>query len=152
MRRATLADAIARIDKDLKDAGVPEILQSTVQNRQSQKQERVFPLDAFRKYMLATSGYGQTEHQILEIFSLSPLLDAAGWERMWQGSEADSVIPLFRGIRDITDFAPKILQLISQDYVSDIKSESASVPLEIRGKELINIILVEDEGVFSGLN
>lgn len=150
MRRETLNNALKTIIADFEETGVLSMFRESMErSRESSKEDTVFSLKVFQKYMVATSTYGDTERNIMEILDISELLDTTFWERIQAAPDPSLLYPALRQLDFVQDNVPKLLSLISQDYATKIKDKSDDLPAELRGKEMLTALLAEDLGNFS---
>ena len=151
MRRDVLHSSISKIIKDIKECEIFEFFEmfmNQVVHRET-KNTGVFPLKAFQKYMIATNNYNENEIEICKIVGIEQILEVQFWQSLSELEDSGEVHSMFRNIQFTINQLPKILSLIKQDYVLDIKEQKGSLPEELKGKSLLTVLIVENEGQFS---
>ncbi|MEG3124499.1 hypothetical protein [Sphingomonas sp. GB1N7] len=150
MRRETLILALERIRTDIVSTGIQDMLEEAFKAaRTSSKEGSSLSFSVFQKAVIAYSQYGEPEKQILKIFGLPDIFEPNFWERVEQGQEASYLYEYVRNVNNVLHITPQIIDLISQDFVAEAKSNPSSLPEYLRGRELITIILAENFGEFS---
>jgi len=152
MRREVLYSVTSKIINDIKECELLDFLNTLFDNfRQSgkEKSELKLPLIIFQKYMIATHDYDNDHKEVCEIIGIGDLLDASYWENIYEIESLESLHGTLQTLKFALNQLPKILQLVKQDYVDEIKTHEGNIPEELKGKSLLTVLIVEDEGQFS---
>lgn len=121
-----------------------------VRRREGAKEQQAswVSFEVFQKYSLLANKYGVAEERVLEILDLSEISSPSFWAKL---SEFDP--PDLFGLRSRLKFAiehlPRILKLIEQEHVEELRNPDASTPKALAGKSLITVVLVESGTEFS---
>lgn len=155
MRRETLIRALSRILKDISDSGMPQMIEQAIEDGRpaSNKSEGVwFSFSVFQNYSIATSDYLDVENEILEIINLSNLKDPKFWESLIREPDRGEIFSIRSNLKFALIQLPRIINLIKPDHFDAVRSSPdarASLPEELRGKDLITVTLPEDNGQYS---
>lgn len=104
--------------------------------------------EVFHQYTLRTSAYGSAELQVMKILGIADLLSPGYWATMPQLGQA-GIHGLLMSLGFATSQLPKVLELIEQDHVNEIRHGGSNVTPAYAGKAILTVILVEDEGQLS---
>lgn len=147
MRRETLLKALARVRNDIAESGVIEMFDSATEHaRTNRESEEWLSFAVFRSLSVAYSAYTEHEKEVIRILELEPLFEPTFWSQL---AEADPPIlwEMRSTIRFAQKYVPRFAELITQENY--IRSTSDDVPEELKGKELITFILVEEQDQYS---
>lgn len=151
MRRETISRALSRVREDLLNSGVQLMFdQGWDARRRSGTKDDIdwVSLTVLRDYSRATASYGEPELAILEIFDLARLLDPSFWQQL-RAADPQVIFETRTDIRFAVKHAPMLVDLIRQDNVEAVRNESNDLLDELKGKQLLTTILIEDKGQFS---
>lgn len=150
MRRETLFAATKRVREDLKSSGVVEMLDQGFETMRKARPDLAkdasrgwLSLDVFQKYSVLTSNYGEVEDSILEILGLLELKSPALWAELPEKSPP-SLSRLRATIAFAIEALPRLLKLIEQDHVREIKTGTQNADPLYLNKKVLSVILVED--------
>ncbi len=154
MRREILYNSIKRIIYDIDECGILEffsLLMGEYRNGSSKGSETSFPIPLilFQKYMLATQSYNEDYIKIMQILDISELLKAQYWEGITTSKSLKELHQMMQSVNFTLTQLPKIMDLAKQDHISDIKEQSSDLPEDLKGKSLLTVLIVEDEGQYS---
>lgn len=153
MRREVLYHAISRINEDLKACGIAELFDgffNEIRSNAGKERERYkLPLGIFQKYMIATHDYDENQKEICRLIGIGNLLDVSYWEDLAQPSNVGELHETLQNVHFALKQLPKIMQLVKQDYVGEIKGQEGEIPEELKGKSLLTVLIVEDKGQYS---
>lgn len=151
MRREKIQEAIAKVQTDIRSSGIISMLDKAIEQSRSGTKEKNdwFSLSPFKRLTISQSIYSDAENRILEIFDLEILSELEFWESLSEGQDLGLIYTTSGRIRFLMEHSPKILKLLEQEHVSDVKTKSSDLPKELANKELITITLSEEEGQFS---
>ena len=150
MRREKLIESLDRINKDIVESGINDMIRSAIDSTRIDKSRtKIISVKEFHKYSILSSTYDRNEIQILKILGLSNLVDVDFWERSMDSPELPELFSLNNSIRNSLNLVPRILELIQQEYKAELQSHSPHLPKELQNKELITVIISEDKGKFS---
>jgi hypothetical protein len=145
MRREELTNAVKRIVRDLQECGVEHSLAALMEEFGSPKHKdrgHVFPLSVFRKYVVAVSNYSDIEGAICKIFGLEGLLNNDFWEALQKTEDPGLLFRISNNVRFVCDHLPKVLDLLRQEHLVEIKEQRSELPEELKGKSLLNHLRV----------
>jgi len=153
MRREVLEKSISKITGDLIECQILDFLavifdQFRSKGKEDKNNSHSVPLSIFQKYMIATQNYSEDDIKICKIFDIDSLLDVNYWERVSEGGPQE-LREMISNINFIIKQLPKVLSLIQQHYISDIKEQTQDLPEELKGKSLLTVVIVEEENHFS---
>ena len=153
MRRDVLFAAAARLIHDITvtgvDSMVKEIMEGVRNNRSTkEKKDGLISFEVFQKYSVAVASYGDAERDIAKILGLDVLFLPETWGRMADMEDPRLVMDLNRTIHYAKQELPKLLALIRQEHVDEVKS-GAPLPKELQGKSALTFILPEDDQGYS---
>jgi hypothetical protein len=153
VRRDTLFHSVQKVVDDLQKAGVTEMFASAISALQRPKDDKTDPgswisLEVFRRYVVATSNYGEAESQVMNILGIASLSDAGYWTEL-RRMKATAIWQMHSDIDFAVRHLPRLLQLIRQDDLEDARAHSEDSPERFRGKEVFSVILTEDAEFFS---
>ena len=109
-------------------------------------------LKSLNSYSLLAAKYGDAEKEICKFMNIGELNNPAMWHQLIEikSPEDESfVVKTLQNIRFAQIHLPKLLKLIQQGLVEDIKQGSADLPSHFKDKALLSIILIEEDGHFS---
>jgi hypothetical protein len=159
MRREVLFNSVSTIINDIEICGVLDFFERIFEEyrlRHSQGKEKIdLPLDVFQKYMIATNTYGDDLKYVCKIVKIDSLLDVSFWQHIFKSEiienieNIEDIHRMLQNLKFATNQLPKILSLIEQDYITGIKNKDSNVPEELKGKSLLTVLIVEEEGQFS---
>lgn len=159
MRRDVLFDAISKIIFDLEDCDILYVLRQVIETTHglgnNREHQSIFPIEAFRQYSIATNSYSDTEREITKLLEIEGLLDTTFWKSIAEfttGGEknpADSIYEMMNNVRFTLEQLPKVLALIQQDYILDVKEQDKELPEILKGKALLTVLLIEEQSQFS---
>lgn len=153
MRREVLASAIRRIVDDLNRCDIKGVIQFVLDNLRRSKEQKdtgiSIPLSVFKRYAIATSSYSDIELQVYRILGIAELLETEFWQKLSDLSDPDLTLMMRHNVDFTLEQLPKFLALIEQEHVDNIKNQSAELPEELKGKELLSILVIEDQNQFS---
>ncbi len=153
MRREVLVRAVSKIIDDLKRCGVNNAIQVVMEvfhRTSAEKAEKVHvPLDIFRNYSIATSSYSDAEIEVCKILGIGDLLEVSFWEHLARPEDPRRIYEMHNSINFTIDQLPKLLALIEQEHIGDIKNQIKELPEELKGKTLLSVLVIEDKNQFS---
>jgi len=109
-------------------------------------------LKSLNGYSLLAEKYGDAEKEICKFMNIGELNNPAMWHQLIEikSPEGESfVIKMLQNIRFVQIHLPKLLKLIQQGLVEEIKQESAELPSDFKDKALLSIIITEEDNHFS---
>ena len=153
MRRDVLITAVKKISEDLEVSGLRAWLASLISTRRINSKATPDPVntecfDVFQKYSILSSSYGEVERSVLNVMNLRELSDSSYWVGLLD-IDSNDVYKAHSNVRFAIDQLPKVLALLSQDYVEEMKEGGSAIPSELKGKMVLSVVLVEDRGQFS---
>jgi len=151
MRRDVLYRSISKIINDLETCDIPDffgVFMGQILHREA-KNGANLPLKVFQKYMIATNNYNKNEIEVCEILGIEKILKVEFWQSLTELEDPEEIHHMNRNIQFTINQLPKILSLMKQDYVLEIKEQKGSLPEELKGKSLLTVLIVENEGQFS---
>lgn len=142
MRREALAHATSKIVSDLKASGVAEalseFLESARHSHQADKKSNGrFPINVIRSYAIATHDYTELQRRLCKILDIDSLVDGQFWEAATNELNPPFIFKMLQNIRFAVDQLPKLLVLLEQDYVEEVKRQSEDLPQHLKGKALL---------------
>jgi len=153
MRREVLVNATSKIIDDLKRCGVDKTVQEVMEtfHRPSSEEERKIriPLDVFRNYSIATSTYSDAELEVCKILDIEDLLEVSFWESLAHPEDPQRIYKIHSSIVFSIVQLPKLLALIEQEHIGDIRNQVKELPEELKGKTLLSVLVIEDKNQFS---
>lgn len=153
MRRQALYDSSQKIIDNLVDTGVKGFLRDVVEKfRTGNKENGLFnnKLEVFQKYMIAVHTYTDEEIYICNLLKLNELNEVSWWDSLTDDCNPSIFFEMNQNINFCINHLPKLLNLIKQDYIQDIKSNNLKdIPEELKGKSILNVLIVENESQFS---
>lgn len=152
MRREELFNAVHKITKDLVDCKMQDLFKELLERyRHSEKgdNKRVIPLEIFKRFSILTHSYDETHIKVCKILGVAELLDSNFWDEISQTENPESIYNMHTNLIFANNNLPKILSLIEQDYVSAIKENKPDLPEDLKGKVLMNVLVIEEKGQFS---
>ena len=153
MRREVLYNSVSEIIKDLHACGIPGFFDSYIDQLRSNAKEKnngiSLPLNIFQKYMVATHGYNDDKVELCKIVGIDGLLEVKFWEGLVNPESLREIHLMMQNIQFATIQLPKILALTKQHYIREIKEKNPDLPEELKGKSLLTVLIVENEGQFS---
>lgn len=150
MRREVLYSAVSRVRKDLINANIPEMFETLMESvRHSSEGNSKSSIEAFQKYTIATHNYSKNEKHICKILQINELQSTEYWTELLGNPGPDVIFKIGSNIRFAVSHLPKILDLIKQDYVAEIKNKDASFSKKFNDKEIITVLIVEENMHFS---
>lgn len=152
MRRDVLHSSISKIIDDLNICEIPQFFEMFITGNFHQRDSKngiPLPLNIFQKYMIATNNYNKNEIEVCKIIGIEKLLDVQYWQELSELDSPEEAHKMFQAIRFTLKQLPKILNLMKQDYVLEIKEQKGTLPEELKGKALLTVLIVETEGQFS---
>ncbi len=155
MRRSTLQSATTKISDDIVSCDLLPFFEKLMESRHSGQKEdddnSVSAMKVFRDYSIATSNYSKEQHAICEILGIDSLQHTNFWDYLYKKNSAltAEVYNMYQNLKLAADTLPKILNLIRQDYVEEVKTQSADIPEQLKGKSLLTVIITEDDKQFS---
>ena len=157
MRREVLVHSLDKILKDLASTGIQltieEALQFTLSRANGGKESRpTSGLESFQKYSIAFSKYSEVDREICEILGLLPLSTAQFWQLIVDDPDPRSMSELQAirfALRQTLDVVPKVLKLVGQEFVQEIKEKRDDLPVEMRGKSILSVIIPENQSQHS---
>ena len=153
MRRDVLYRSASKIKGDLLECEISEFLKDLMDKTRGTAKEAnqsaTMSLTSFYRYSLATHSYTEDEVELCKILAIDNLLDVSYWESLSSISSPREIHEILLNVNFAIKQLPKILELSKQDYVQEIKNDGAELPEELKGKELLSLIIVEESGQFS---
>lgn len=146
MTRRNLATALQQVSIALVESEIV-LLFDTIFTREGI--DTAAALEAFQKYSRLSSLYGESERKIVDIFHLSDLEKTSFWNSIitGDGETYARVSPVKDRIELLIKYVPELLKLVEQDGITpEGKLQKTEVT---HGKELLTIILPEDNNKFS---
>lgn len=154
MRREVILKSVRRIQTDLVNSGVSEMLSTAFEKirrastEEGRKQHWV-SWAAFQEFSIRYSSYTEEEKRVLSILGLERLSSADYWQKLSLSPNPAEMYELNNSISSAVEILPKIVELFKQSHVEEFESQDSDPPDELRGKTLIRLILVEDEQQYS---
>ena len=155
MRRAELVLAADKIVEAFQESEILRVAENFIQNshreRQSSKENidiSTETLEAFQKYSLLYSHFGQAEKEILKIFKLESLHFPTVW-KSFLGGRSSKAFRIYSEMKALDKYIPKFKDLLKQEYTEQIRSASGEIPEELAGKKLLTVVLPEEHGQLS---
>lgn len=153
MRREIIYKSASRVVQDLKTSGIQDLAVAVVESLKRGKNEPVkkiqLPTKIFQDYIIATHDYSDSEKKICEIFELDVLFDVSYWDALINRPNPEIIRTLKNNVNFAINQIPKILLLVKQDYVTEIKEHDGSLSREFDNKEILTVLIVEDNMHFS---
>lgn len=150
MRRAELVAAVQNVRSALRESGLAELTERLIQSRRPEKAAEAQGavrnyFEAFQKYTILQSRFGDIENKVLAILGLSNLSSAKFWEDL-VSEGAPVAYDLRRNILLAEHYLPKIIELLQQHQFTETQLAREDLPSEFRGKSLLTLVLPEDAG------
>lgn len=154
MRREALRKSVKRIINDLLQCSIPEVLEEArevfrVNRKEGPERHSFLPLQVFQRYVIATHDYDDVEKQVCSILGIEDLLEVHFWEYLARADEPKGIFEMASKVRFTVEHLPRVLSLVGQEYVDEIKEESPNLPEDLKGKTILSVLVVEDEKQFS---
>src|SRR5687767_3974417 len=145
--RDTLFNAVDRVVRDLRDTGVKAMFDDGARTlsrmRTSEDKDTSWvSYVVFHAFTLATGDYSDIERKIYEIFEIDHLLSPAYWQEL-DDLEGSVIWNISTKIDFVCDNLPRVLSLLRQDFVQDVKSGIDPLPEFLEGKSILTVILAE---------
>jgi len=109
-------------------------------------------LKSLNSYSLLAAKYGDAEKEICKFMNIGELNNPAMWQQLIEiksPEDENFVVKTLQNIRFAQIHLPKLLKLIQQGLVEDIKQGSADLPSHFEDKALLSVTIVEEENHFS---
>ena len=143
MRREVLRKALSSVVQNLNESGVYEALIKQVEREDGPPNlERI--LNAHKMYSVGSSAYTEAELEICKIINIDMLMESSFWEMALKRDERGILYETMSSVRFALEQLPKVLQLISQDYVNEVESQDKNLPKELQNTSLLSVIIIED--------
>ena len=155
MTRGQINNGFLKIEKAFVISGLSEVIYQS--SRKSTAPPLTLIVDSYQKFRsFADANFGDVEYLLLKIFDLEPFLDPAlvnaanhiSGEKRRTAPELD-ITTLSYNLRQFLRYTPKILKTFDQDGVNQFKLSPENRDSKYRDKELLTVILPEDNGAVS---
>ena len=152
MRRDVLFAAIYRIRTDLQSSGIAEmfdLMPERIRTGGNSPDKNWPAFSVFQRFSVATSTYGEAEIALLKILDLFDLTLAEYWQRLSIDPEPPAILGMRRNVIWAIRDLPKVLDMIKQDYVEDVKHKPEALPPALVGRQMLTIVIIEEPSQFS---
>ena len=152
MRRDVIFSAAKNVVSALEESEIRRAITSCRRRAKEGANSSTEILSSFSKYSLLASHYGEAEKELCHIMGISDLDDPSLWDKFLNissGEEERTLMTRSTSIAFAVEHLPKLMELIKQDYVEELKLGDAQVPDNFKNKELLSVVVIEEEGSFS---
>lgn len=153
MRREAIIAAVERIQTDLVESGLGQMINNAVDiihNRSDSKTGLDFiSFTIVQNYLVRRNSRPAEERLIEDIIEVDRFSDASFWEKFAKEPDPSTIYTARNDLRFALKSLPRFVELLEQSHLKDIKSGSEKIPSALQGKELVTLILSEDETQFS---
>jgi len=152
MRRDVMYSASKNIMNALSASDIYKVI---FNNRLANKNGKVSYSECLKSlngYSLLAEKFGDAEKEICKFMNIGELNNPAMWHQLIEIKSPEGenfVVKMLQNIRFVQIHLPKLLKLIQQGLVEEIKQESADLPSYLKEKSLLSIIIIEQDSHFS---
>ena len=127
------------------------MLETALDALRSGKDNKVvwFNLAVFQDFTVRASTWTESEVALAHIIEIDQLNSASFWQPVVTEAEPRLLVEIRNKVKLALEYLPRIIDLLKQDYITQIQDKSPNLPEALKGKELITLYLAEDQGIFS---
>ena len=140
------------VARDLEASGITSMLSAAIEGmriRSDRSSPQWLSFGAIQAYLLAVSKYSEAEKALMNIVGLDKLVEPEIWQQLVHEVEPGIIYSLNNSIRFARDVLPKISTILEQEYVTEVETNSANLPDQLKGKELLTVLLPERPNEYS---
>lgn len=159
MRRSVMFLTVRNILEELDSTGVKDLFDNLVKNIQGTPTEKDGNglnkdiLQVFRDFTVATHNATEDKRAIYKIMNLEVLFNLTFWTDLSipnsEKMNLNVVFDVYRNLSFIYEQLPKVMKMVEQDYLHSIANNESDIPEALKGKSLLNLIIIENNKEFS---